>query len=691
MSIFQLLFASVLPSSLAVPATATLNRPCIPVCGMPGRTFEGVGDRICSPPQTRMEGGGKPMAPARIDPWKLEHVERRYGLGILIAKVIGRPVRLSTTTLLLASSSKVRDNSRVPNGSHATSPHSLLNFLRTPEDDDQHMLQPHHGAFVASPLPVGSWSPIFDASDDGSAPISNSLCLSDVAFSDSESPRPSTDADVSAQWESVYVSVLQQYFPMPLRRQSLRWRRPRGVPDGILFQPHGYTVNSETQTAFKPFAPTLCSPPAIAAPLSSSHTLLDGGYELNNTPVEDAVDLVSDGEDNSVFSPTHPDGTKYHLIGKLGQGGYGRVMLAYTAKTFDLVALKVLHKPALYRTAGMADLICNEHTLMAMAAVYNMSFLMHLEAAWEQDDNVYLAMEACPEDLRSRMRRAIESGVRIPEREVKLLCAEMILALAELESLQIVHGDIKPENILIAQDGHIVLSDFGLGQCAPLIISHRRNPRVPFHEWGAPYAYGTPSYVSPEALCRGRGAKVPFTSKADVFSLGLVFAELFGGLARALWDTMDDANDIKVNAEAWKRMTHHERQAARMMTEGLKDVLSESWTPDESARDLLRVMLQPNPTDRPTPAELLLHPYFWDVNVCAVQTRRVPHMYEPPRQLFATLDRSVRDVAFLTWKYSRDNGVPPEQTPAYLKQAQKLRDFTWKMPQEKVQPRTSGW
>ncbi|KAI0657121.1 kinase-like domain-containing protein [Cubamyces menziesii] len=687
MSVIRLLFASLLPDSLAVSAAATSNRTHIPVDALSGHTYRNVTvnsslNHSCLPASLGMEGGIQ-----SIEPIETERFERRYGLGLLVARAAGLPIRLCTAALLLAFSSKERKDGTISNENHASSPASLLDFLHTPEDDQQ-MLQPHHGAFVASPPPEGSWSPIFDASEDGLAP-SNSLCLSEVAFSDSEGLRPSTDTDASAQLESVYVSMLLEYFPMPLRRQSLRWQRPRGAPDGLLFQPANSMLDLEDESvcALTTFSPTSCSPPAIASPLETTHALLDGEDEHNDSLVEDDGDMDSDGEDSSMFHPTHPDGTEYHLVGKLGQGTYGRVMLAYTAPTFDLVALKVLHKPALYRVAGMADAICNERALMSMAAVYDKSFLMHLEAAWEQDDNVYLAMEACPEDLRSRICRAAESGMQIPAQEVKLLCAEMILALLELESLQIVHGDIKPENILISQDGHIVLSDFGLAQCAPLITSHRRDSHLPFHEWDAPYAYGTPSYVAPEALCRGRGANMPFTSKADVFSLGLVFAELFGGLTRPVWDTSGDGDDSKVNAEAWKRMTSHERQAARMMTEGLKDVLSEFWTPDKSARDLLRVMLQPNASDRPTPAELLLHPYFWDLNVSAVQARRIPHMYEPPRQLFSTLDRNVRDVAFLTEKYGRganDAMVFPEQTSTHMEPDRPLRNFTWKKPEGKL-------
>ncbi|KAH9890441.1 kinase-like domain-containing protein [Cubamyces lactineus] len=629
MSVFQLLFAPLLPGLLAVSAAATSNCPCMLVHALSRHTYRSVsvdpsGNYFSFLASAGWDRGARSIVPTKTD--QPEHFERRYGLGLLVARAAGLPIRLATAALLLAFSSKERNETRISRERHISSPESPLDFLHTPEDDRQ-VLRPHHGAVVASPPPEGSWSPIFDASDDESAPRSNSLCLSEVAFSDLEDlVRPSADVDVSAQWESVYVPMLQEYFPMPLRRQSFRWQRPRGTPDGLIFQPPGSMPELEVQAvrAFTPFAPASYSPPALVSPLSRSHSLLDGESEHTNSSVEDCYDLESDGEDSSVFYPTHPDGTQYHLIGKLGQGSYGRVMLAYTAQTFDLVALKVLHKPALYRVAGMAEAICNERTLMSMTAVHNKSFLMHLEAAWEQDDNVYLAMEACPEDLRSRISRAVESGMQIPAREVKLICVGMILALAELESLQIVHGDVKPENILISQDGHIVLSDFGLAQCAPLITSHGHDPRIPFHEWDAPYAYGTPSYVAPEALCRERGADVPFTSKADIFSLGLVFAELFGGLTRPLWDTLGDADDMKVNTEAWKRMTPHERQAARMMTEGLKDILSESCTPDKSARNLLRMMLLPNANDRPTPAELLLHPYFWDLNISAVQARRIP-------------------------------------------------------------------
>ena len=160
----------------------------------------------------------------------------------------------------------------------------------------------------------------------------------------------------------------------------------------------------------------------------------------------------------------------------------------------------------------------------------------------------------------------------------------------ELDALKIVHGDIKPDNILITKTGSIVLSDFGLSQCA-LTLDPTRDQSRPFCEWSAPETNGTPGYYAPEVLLRYSRAPTPsFTSLADVFSMGLVFVELFCGLELPLWDPVDDPIDIDVDIDAWQDMDLPQRQAARMMVEGIRKVIDGNWIADEDARDMVQLV-----------------------------------------------------------------------------------------------------
>lgn len=200
------------------------------------------------------------------------------------------------------------------------------------------------------------------------------------------------------------------------------------------------------------------------------------------------------------------------------------------------------------------------------------------------------------------MLDAVDARKAIPEREVKLLCAEMvrsscrfsfsdvlierpqqILALEELERLRIVHGDIKPENVLITSTGRAVLTDLGLSQRQPAPPPGFRDG--PFSEWRAPKMCGTPGYFAPEVLRMHAGKRGPFTSKADVFSLAVVLIELLSGNPELIWDTLPRASKVGIAVQHWPEDDHFTRQAMRMLRDGLHGVLD--GIADLDARDML--------------------------------------------------------------------------------------------------------
>ncbi|OSD02194.1 kinase-like protein [Trametes coccinea BRFM310] len=579
-----------------------------------------------------------------------ENIERCYGLGFTVAKSLGlpSPLRHLSYTIKLASTENEESVADL------CSPFPLcLNFPETPASARDGLSDPHPSCFARATPPKINWT---------SSP-------------DSRAASPETRATSAlAHPDTLYRSVLQQYFALPPPRLiHIHIPSYESVRASAEQSNSGEVVANLTHAGTQP----AWSRSACASDLfTDGRVAVDGPSESEDDYPELDGETLGEGEDDcdeidpSLMFPQHPNGTAYDLIGKLGEGGFGRVMLAATSEG-ELVALKVVHKPMLYENCGSRNSLVTERDLMAMATKYKLPFLMHLKAAWEEGDNVYFAMELCAEDLRSRIKRSIRGGQKISAREAKLLCMEMVLALVDLEVIETVHGDIKPDNFLVTKSGRVVLSDLGGAQCA-LALDTSFDPCVtPFHEWDAPYAYGTPGYYAPEALCRDRGAEdATFTSKVDVFSLGLVFAELLCGLEAPLWDTLGKPKDLDVDLDTWREMGSTERQAARMMTEGLRHILDGDRIADEDARDLVCQMLLPNPKDRPTAHELLRHRYFSDLDVESVRTGLVPHEYRP--HFLGKLDRETTDVAFRTWLRRKDRkrvAAPEEHEP--------LNDFTW--------------
>lgn len=103
---------------------------------------------------------------------------------------------------------------------------------------------------------------------------------------------------------------------------------------------------------------------------------------------------------------------------------------------------------------------------------------------------------------------------KFPEEIVKLYLAEIILALEHLHKKDIIYRDLKPDNIVVDEDGHALLTDFGLSKEGVLNYNQ-----------GAKSFCGSVAYLAPEMLKRtGHGKAV------DWYLLGVVMYELLVGI-----------------------------------------------------------------------------------------------------------------------------------------------------------------
>ncbi|WP_370248633.1 PASTA domain-containing protein [Nocardioides sp.] len=130
----------------------------------------------------------------------------------------------------------------------------------------------------------------------------------------------------------------------------------------------------------------------------------------------------------------------------------------------------------------------------------------------EDDGVVFLAMEL----VRGRTLRATlrEEGRLHPARALALV-EPVVAALAEAHRAGLVHRDVKPENVLIADDGRVKVADFGLARA---ITSHTR------HTATNGTVMGTVAYLAPELVTNQRA-----DARADVYALGILLFELLTG------------------------------------------------------------------------------------------------------------------------------------------------------------------
>ncbi|XP_044504770.1 serine/threonine-protein kinase D6PK-like [Mangifera indica] len=152
----------------------------------------------------------------------------------------------------------------------------------------------------------------------------------------------------------------------------------------------------------------------------------------------------------------------FKLLKKLGCGDIGSVYLSELSGTKCHFAMKVMDKTSLAKRKKLLRAQTEREILQSL----DHPFLPTLYTHFETDKFSCLVMEFCPGgDLHTLRQR--QPGKHFSEQGVKFYVAEVLLALEYLHMLGIVYRDLKPENVLVREDGHIMLSDFDLSlRCA---------------------------------------------------------------------------------------------------------------------------------------------------------------------------------------------------------------------------------
>ncbi|RCV37787.1 hypothetical protein SETIT_8G089900v2 [Setaria italica] len=163
----------------------------------------------------------------------------------------------------------------------------------------------------------------------------------------------------------------------------------------------------------------------------------------------------------------------FRLLKKLGSGDIGSVYLSELSGTRSYFAMKVMDKTSLASRKKLLRAQTEREILQSL----DHPFLPTLYTHFETDKFSCLVMEFCPGgDLHTLRQR--QPGKYYSEQAAKFYVAEVLLALEYLHMLGIIYRDLKPENVLVREDGHIMLSDFDLSlRCSvSLTVIKSANP-----------------------------------------------------------------------------------------------------------------------------------------------------------------------------------------------------------------------
>ncbi|GLJ29556.1 hypothetical protein SUGI_0582940 [Cryptomeria japonica] len=152
----------------------------------------------------------------------------------------------------------------------------------------------------------------------------------------------------------------------------------------------------------------------------------------------------------------------FRLLKRLGCGDIGSVYLSELSGTKCYFAMKVMDKASLASRKKLLRAQTEREILQSL----DHPFLPTLYTHFETDKFSCLVMEFCPGgDLHTLRQR--QPGKHFSELAARFYAAEVLLGLEYLHMLGVVYRDLKPENVLVREDGHIMLSDFDLSlRCA---------------------------------------------------------------------------------------------------------------------------------------------------------------------------------------------------------------------------------
>lgn len=216
---------------------------------------------------------------------------------------------------------------------------------------------------------------------------------------------------------------------------------------------------------------------------------------------------------------------RYRIEHLIGQGGYGEVVAAYDLREKRAVALKILHNEERQGDPNALARMRQEAEILRAIRHPNIVSMYAIE---DSPEGTFLVMELV--EGRSISQQLSEEGPIVPERALPLV-HQMLSALKLAHEKQILHRDIKPDNILLCaslggESERVKLVDFGIAKALAPLSSSDGEP-VTLVKTRVGDVIGTPRYAAPEQVVGD-----PTGPPADLFSLGLVIAEWLTGVPR---------------------------------------------------------------------------------------------------------------------------------------------------------------
>lgn len=314
----------------------------------------------------------------------------------------------------------------------------------------------------------------------------------------------------------------------------------------IVTQPSAATIDSSSATA-----PSSTTTKRVSTKKKSTASLI----------LTDADAIAMEKLDQIV---SHDDPRQiYQMTRKIGQGASGSVYIAIDTRNQEKVAVKQMD----LTKQAKKELIVNEVNIMKESRHPNI--VRFIDAYLVDQIVLWVVMEL----MEGGALTDVVQDTELEEDQIAAICKETLLGISQLHDRDIIHRDIKSDNILISSSGHVKLTDFGF--CAKLEKSNVKRATM----------VGTPYWMAPEII-----KQQPYDNKVDIWSLGIMTIEMIEG------------NPPYIDEEPLKALY-------LIATKG-KPELESPERSSELLLDFLDKMLQVDPEKRLPSKELLKHPFL---------------------------------------------------------------------------------
>ncbi|KAJ2389783.1 negative regulator of the PHO system [Coemansia sp. RSA 2603] len=302
----------------------------------------------------------------------------------------------------------------------------------------------------------------------------------------------------------------------------------------------------------------------------------------------------------------------YQRLEHLGEGTYANVYKGRSPKG-EIVALKEIH---LDPEEGAPSTAIREISLMKELDHENVVKLLDVV---HTETKLMLVFEFMDRDLK-RYMDAVGNHGALPPQTIKVLMYQLLKGIKYCHEMKVLHRDLKPQNLLINSRNQLKLGDFGLARAVGIPVNTFSNEVVTL--W----------YRAPDVLLGSRN----YSNTIDIWSAGCIMAEMYTGRPLFAGSSNDDQL-VKIfrilgtpSEMTWpgvSRLPNWKNNFPPYPPQRLEQHLPQM---DPYAIDLLKKLLEYEPTKRWEANRCLTHPYFQD-------------LWQPPAQIPMQIAPQIQD------------------------------------------------